>query len=116
MGTVPLYGRDGRTVAFLLDGRRIISLRGRSLAWIKGGGMYDYQGRHLGFWEGTHARGSDGGLLLWTPGSATGLILPVPQIPPIAPIPSIEPIRPIPSLPPIRPLPRRAWSNEPFRA
>jgi hypothetical protein len=114
MHALPLYGRNGRTVAFLIDGRRIIALNGRSLAWIKGSDVYDYNGRHVGFWESTYARGNDGGVMLWTPGSNTGMILPIPEIPPFAPIPSIEPIRPIPSLPPFRPTPKLAWSNQSF--
>jgi hypothetical protein len=114
MGNIPLYGRNGKVVAFLLDGRRIVSLNGQSVAWLQASNIYDYRGHHLGFWDGDHARGHDGGVALWIPGASTGLLHPIPGIPPIPPIPSIEPIRPIPELPPLRPIPSLSWSNSRF--
>ena len=107
----PLFDRHGRTSAFILDGRRIVSPQGKSLAWIRDSSVYDYVGRHIGWWEGDHLRDSRGAIMLWKRGATTGLIHPIPQIPPIPAIAQIEPIRPIPQIPPFKPLRRLAWSD-----
>lgn len=112
--SVPLYDRHGRAKAFLLDGKRIITLRGAPLAFFQSGSIYDYTGRHLGWWEGQFVRGRDGGVGLWMRGASTGLLMPLPSLPPLAPLPQLEPLRPLPQLPPLKPLPRRAWSEGPL--
>lgn len=106
---IPLYDRTGSVAAFL-DGSRIMNTRGMGLGWISNGSIYDYHGRHLGWWESDHARGPDGGVMLWKPGASLGVLTPIPRIPPIPPIPAIERIRPIPSFPPLKPMKRPMWS------
>lgn len=109
----PLYDHRGQVVAFLSNNGRIISRAGESLAWIhQNRNVYDYQGRHLGWWERDHMRGPDGGVVIWlTEVQDLGVIPPVPAVPPIAPIATVEPLRPLPSLPPVPPLRSLGWSR-----
>lgn len=107
-----LYNRQGQTIAFL-NGTRIIDLKGKSLAWINNtGSVYDYSGRHIGWWQKDHMRASNGGVAMFLPGARNlGVIPPIVSIPPISPISSIEPIRPIPAIPPIKPIDRIGWAS-----
>jgi hypothetical protein len=111
MASSPLFDSVGRAVAFLRDDARVISLTGQHVAWIRGQHIYDYQGRHRGWWYGDHARGPDGGVMVWLRNARLGIVRPIPQIPPIPPIPAIPPLRPLPSLPPLKPLKRMGWSE-----
>jgi hypothetical protein len=108
-----LYDRFGKAVAFLGDNRRILDLRGGSLAWINGSGsVYDYSGRHMGWWQDGHMRDRNGAVSMFLPEATNlGVIPPIVSIPPIPPIPSIEPIRPIPAIPPIKPINRMSWAS-----
>jgi hypothetical protein len=106
----PLYDRTGSVAAFILGRARIVTLRGQSVAWVRGDSIYDYTGRHLAWWEGDHVRDHTGALMYWLRGASTGLLHPIPKIPPIPGIPQIEQIRPIPAIPPMKPMRRLAWS------
>jgi hypothetical protein len=88
----------------------MINTSGRSIAWIRGADVYDYAGRHLGWWHTDHMRERDGAVSVWLRGARPGVMLPIPRIPPIPPIATIEPLRPLPQLPPLRPINRMGWS------
>jgi len=115
MSMSPLYGKKGQVVAFLAGGGRIVSLKGKSLAWISGENVYNYMGYHLGWWVNGHLIGPDGGLMAWQTRTADlGVTLPDPVPPPTTPpTPSPEPTRPMPSTPPLRP-DKLGWSDYTF--
>ena len=52
-------------MAFLAEGGRIVSLKGKSLAWISGENVYNYTGNHLGWWTDGNLIGPDGRLMAW---------------------------------------------------
>ena len=112
----PLYNKHGRVVAFLGLNNRVIGLNGESKAWINSNGnIHDYRGRHIGWWDGDHMRGHDGGVALWLRGAHNlGVVPPVPSVPPVPPVSSVEPVRPVASVPPIRPVRMLGWSSETF--
>lgn len=106
-----LYNSAGRVVGYKYD-NYLIDSRGRHVAFIREGSVYNYSGHHVGWWRGDYARGSDGGVAVWQIGATgLGVIPPIPQMAPIPPIPSIPPIPPIPAVPPIAPVDRLSWSN-----
>ena len=110
-----LYDRAGNVVAFLTE-TRFVSLQGVSLAWLDASGnVYDYDGRHLGWWRHGHMRGHDGGVVAWRRG-ATGVGLPLPptRLPPPAPRREMEPPRHTPAMPPQQPGGKNAWSSQTF--
>ena len=108
-----IYDRTGAAIAFL-DGARIVSLQGASLAWVDGSGnVYDYDGRHLGWWRNGHLRGRDGGVVAWMRGATgLGVALPHARLPPPPPRRSHEPHRQTPASPPAQPGGKHAWSVE----
>lgn len=106
----PLYDKRGGVIAFLGENNRIVDLRGRSIAWIRDDNVYNYNGRHLGWWLRDHMRGPDGGVMVWLRGASPGVMLPIPRLPPMPPLPELEPLRPLPNLPPLRPMRSLSWS------
>lgn len=110
-----LYGKKGQAVAFLADEGRVISLKGRSLAWVSGENIYNYTGDHIGWWADEHLRGPDGGVLAWHKGSTNlGVTPPDPATTPNPPIVSTEPERPTPNTPPFKPTNKWGWSDYTF--
>jgi hypothetical protein len=115
MSMTPLHGRKGQVVAFLADSERIISLKGKSLAWISGENVYNYTGDHLGWWVDGCLIGRDGGVMAWQTRNANLRIkLPYPVPPPTPPVASPEPGRPVPSSPPFKPPNKLDWSDYTF--
>ena len=108
-----VYNRWGDAVAFVA-GSRIVSLQGASLAWVDGSGnVYNYGGRHLGWWRHGHLRGHDGGVVAWTRGaSSLGVPTPHPQLAPPPPRLSMEPHRHHRTTPPPRPAMHGAWAAQ----
>ena len=111
----PLHGRKGQVVAFLADGGRIVSLKGKSLAWISGENVYNYTGDHLGWWVDGNLIGPDGGVMAWQTRTADlRVTLPYPAPPPTPPVPGPEPARPAPSTPPSKRPDKLDWSDYTF--
>jgi hypothetical protein len=115
MSITPLYGKKGQVVAFLVDGQRIVSLKGKSLAWISGENVYNYTGDHLGWWAEGNLIGPDGGVMAWQTRTANlRVTLPYPAAPTIPPTPSPEPTRPVPKPPPFKAPDKLGWSEYTF--
>jgi hypothetical protein len=76
----PLYDFSGQVVAFI-EGTRIISPSGESLAWLdNSGNVYNYAGDHLGWWSSGHVRGPDGGVIVWSAEAAIPGVTPRPPL------------------------------------
>jgi hypothetical protein len=115
MSMMPLHGKKGQVLAFLAEGGRIVSLKGKSLAWISGENVYNYTGDHLGWWADGYLLEPDGGVMAWqTRSTNLGATLPYAAPPPTPPVASPEPARPVPSAPPFKLLGKLDWSDYTF--
>jgi len=115
MSMTPLHGKKGQVVAFLADGGRIVSLKGKSLAWISGENVYNYTGDHLGWWADGFLLGPDGGVMAWQTREGNRRVnLPHPHPPPTPPLASPEPARPALKDPPFKPADKLDWSDYTF--
>jgi hypothetical protein len=115
MSMTPLHGKKGQVLAFLADGERIVSLKGKSLAWISGENVYNYVGDHIGWWDDGFLLGPDGGVMAWQARVASIRVnLPYPLPATTPPVASPEPVRPLPSPPPTKPPDKLDWSDYTF--
>lgn len=108
-----IYNRFGRPELQIIDDGRLVDFHGTSAGFIDGNSVYNYRGRHIGWFENGIFRDPSGNVVGFTP-DVTDYprpILPLTSIPPIPAIPSIEPIRPIESIPPIPPIKSFGWST-----
>ncbi len=109
-----LYNRYGQPELLIIEGDRLVDFHGQSAGFISGTSVYNYSGRHVGWFESGILRDHYGNVVGFTQNAtdSPGPILPIPNIPPIPSIPSIEPIRPIESIPPIEPIKTFNWSDD----
>jgi len=89
----PLYARSGEVYAWLdRQNDRIIGVRGQHLAYIAGDSVFNWSGKHVGWWMKDHIRDHAGKLVLFDrKAKGLGPVLPslgsMPQRPVIAPVP-----------------------------
>jgi hypothetical protein len=107
----PIYGRNGSTVGWLNSDRVIYDRNNRYRAFVENGGVYTYQGRHLGVLDRAFFRDRHGHAVAFMDGAQGGPLAPIPAIAPIPPIPPIPPIHPIPPIAPIAPIGSLNWSQ-----
>ncbi len=108
----PLFDKNGQVAAFLGANGRIVGTSGASIAWTSAGGVFDYSGNHLGWWDNDHMRGPDGGVVVRTREAHTLGITPrLPAQAPLPPTVRLEPARPMTQTPPMRPSNRGSWSS-----
>lgn len=51
-----MYDRHGAVYAWLGETGKIYGLNGENLAFICGNSVYDWSGRHIGWWQDGHVR------------------------------------------------------------
>ncbi len=107
-----LYDRSGRVYAWLDENGRIISLRGNHLAFIDDDSVYNWRGKHIGWWRYGHIRESSGAVAVFTADATNlGVVRPVRQVKPVKPVKAIAPVRPVKSVKPVRPVRKLAWAQ-----
>ncbi len=106
----PLHGRTGAVAGFAY-GDWILDQRGRALAMVANGAVWNAQGRCVGWWAGDHLRGLDGGVIAFVRGVRNlGLQMPIGAAVERTPTP-LQPVgRWTFGVAPTRPAARIAWS------
>jgi 4-fold beta-flower domain-containing protein len=92
---------------------RIISLRGNNLAFVAGNSVYNWHGRHIGWWQHGHMRDKKGAVALFTAGATMlGVVTPVRAVRPVQPVEQVPPVRPAKQVKPAKPDDQMAWSKQ----
>lgn len=107
-----IYNRFGYPELRLLENGRFVTFGGKSAGFLRRESIYDYRGRHLGWFENGVLRDHWGNVIGFgeSPSDYPSPIFPIKAIKPIASIVEIEQIRPIPQIPPIKPIKSFNWS------
>ncbi|WP_376788216.1 4-fold beta flower protein [Phenylobacterium montanum] len=110
----PLYGRSGEVYAWLeVETGRIISLRGKHIAFLGGDSVYSWSGRHLAWWYGDHARDHGGKVVVFTRRArGLGPVLPILGAMPARPQVAAVPPRPARGSKPGQPEASKSWAQE----
>jgi len=95
----PLFGRDGRCVAWLSDDV-VYGVGGRALAFVRQGNVIDFAGRHLGVFDDGWIRDHGGHAVAFRAGAGSGPVKPVRSVAPVRPVRAVTPVRPVASVPP----------------
>lgn len=106
-----IYNHRGIPVLQILDDGRLVSFSGKSVGFISGDNVYDYNGIHRGWFREGLLRDHQGRVSGFTD-NASGLspLLPLTSLPPLPALTELEPLRPLESLPPLPPLDSMSWS------
>jgi hypothetical protein len=83
-----LYNERGATYAWLHGNGNIHGLEGQALAFVDGDGVYDWEGRHIAWWENGHMRDWLGAVCLFTAASTRTLV-----VKPVAELQQQRPLR-----------------------
>ena len=96
----PLYDRRGQVYAWLRSNEgQIINRQGRHVAFIVNGNVYAYhRSQHLGWWDEGHMRDHRGAVVVFTK-DATGLIVGKPGLAGVPGVPGIAGVPGRPGLP-----------------
>lgn len=96
MSLEALYGKSGKVHAWLdISNGNILDLNGQHLAFIAGDSVYDWDGRHIGWWLSGSIRDRTNAAAFFTKDAG-----------------SIGVLKPLKALKPLKPLKRMAWSTE----
>jgi hypothetical protein len=106
-----IFNKHGNPSLILHQNGHLISFSGKSVGFLDGDSVFDYNGRHRGWFEKGILRDHDGFCVGFLQGSRDiSPLLPITKISSIPAIPEIEPIRPIKEIKPIKPIKQLNWS------
>ena len=108
-----IFDKDGNPILILHKNGRLVNFNGKSVGFLDGDSVFDYNGRHRGWFKNGVLRDHDGFCVGFTKRAKDSSVpvFPITKIPPIPSIAEIEPIRPIKSAKPIKPIKKLSWSN-----
>jgi hypothetical protein len=79
---ITFYDNSGRAVAYSEDGEHVFTFSGHAVAFIKGASIYDYSGRHLGWFKKGWVRENAGRYVYFTEKAKGGPPRPTMERPP----------------------------------
>lgn len=108
-----IYDRYGKPVFRLLDNGRLVRFNGSSAGFLVDNNLYDYRGRHVGWYSEGLVRDHHGHVVGFGKNVTDNVhpFLPFKQFKPFAGFVQFEPFRPFLSFEPFRPFKSYAWSN-----
>lgn len=108
-----LYDQRGSVYAWLHLNGHICGLEGENLAFVDGDSVYDWYGKHVGWWQDGYIRDDNGAIAMFTEEAKNlGFTMPMLQHRPPHPIKPLSPHKPVESLKPSKPKRLVAWSGE----
>ena len=108
-----LYDQSGSVYAWLQMNGHICGLDGENLAFIDGDSVYEWDGKHIGWWQDGHIRDASGAVALFRADATNmGVFMPMRQVPPLHPLRPLSPHRPVKTSKPLRPKYLAEWSDE----
>jgi hypothetical protein len=109
-----LHDQSGGVYCWFDQGSgRIISLRGKNLAFVDGDSVYDWGGQHIGWWQDGHIRDRQGAVALFTADAGSlGVVKPVRAVRPVSPVKPVAPVRPVKQVKPVKTVKKLAWSSQ----
>lgn len=106
-----LYNRFGIPIAYSEDGENIYLFNGLPVAYLVEDCIYNFRGKHIGWFSDGWTRDLYGYCVFFTEDSIGGPVKPIKRIKPIKGIKRIKPIKSIREIRRIRAINRLAWSN-----
>ena len=108
-----IYNRFGKPIFRLFSNGRIVTFSGASAGFLLGDNLFNYNGKHVGWYAGGLVRDHQGHVVGFGEkvNDSTHPFLPFKQFKPFAGFVQFEPFRPFTQFEPFRPFKSLAWSN-----
>ena len=109
--SLEFYDQVGAPVAYADDLEHIYAFSGEPVAYIQNDSIYDYGGRHLGWFFGGWVLDHNGNHVYFTDQAIGGPLKPLRMLRPLKGLKSLKPLKGIKAIKPIRPIRSLSWSN-----
>lgn len=108
-----LYNRFGKPIFRIFSNGRIVTFGGKSAGFLQGDSLYNYQGKHVGWYSEGLVRDHNGHVVGFGENVTDTIhpFLPFKQFKPFADLTQFEPFRPFTQFEPFRPFKSFIWSN-----
>lgn len=108
-----LYNRFGKPIFRIYSKGRIVTFGGKSVGFLQGDSLYNYHGKHIGWYSDGLIRDHYGQVVGFGEHVTDHMhpFLPFKQFKPFAYLPQFEPFRPFLQFEPFRPFKSYGWSN-----
>lgn len=108
-----IYDRYGRPIYRLMNNGRIVTFFGESVGFLKSDSLYNYEGKHVGWYSHGLIRDHQGQVVGFGQNVTDGIkpFLPFKQFKPFASLVGYEPYRPLTEFEPFRPFKSFYWSD-----
>ena len=107
---VTFYDANGRSIAYMEDDEHIYLFTGEPVAYIHGGSIYDFNGRHKGWLSDGWIRDSNGYAALFTDNAFGGPMKPMRQMRPMKSMRQMRQMKVLRTMAPMRPMDVLGWS------
>ncbi len=108
---IHFYDANGEPVAYCEDGVHIYLFSGVPAAYIEGDSLFDYEGRHLGWYENGWVVGDGGKSVCFTESAVGGIPRPLKKMAPLKSMKFALPMKKTRTLKPLKPMRSAAWSD-----
>ena len=109
---VTFYDRGGAPVAYCEDAEHIYLFSGQPVAYIHGDAIYDFGGRHRGWFSDGWIRDTDGAAVMFTESCSGGPMAPMRQMRPMKSMKTMLPMKTMRTMARMRPMNAMAWSSQ----
>ncbi|MBP2625568.1 MAG: hypothetical protein H6Q68_279 [Firmicutes bacterium] len=113
---IPVFNKNGKTIAWLKDSIVFAKDGSKALAFIEQENIFSYSSKHLGIFQNGYFRDKKGDAIAFIKGASGDPFPPRPAIPPFPPRPCIPPEPPTPSVPSVSARASLAWSQTDWEA
>ncbi|MDA3616341.1 4-fold beta flower protein [Polluticaenibacter yanchengensis] len=104
------YDRSGFPSIYTEDDEHLYDFSGNPIAYISENSIYNYRGRHLGWFDNGWIKDSSGNCFLFSEIASGGPLKPLKKLKPLKSLKKLKPIKGLKQLKPLKPLSTLNWS------
>jgi len=105
------YDETGAPVAYTEDDEHLYDFNGSPIAYFSGNSVYNYPGKHLGWFENGWIKDSEGNCFLFSESATGGPLKPLKKLKPLKGLKKLKPLKGLRQLKPLKPLSSLNWSS-----
>ena len=108
---ITFYDHKGRPIAYTSDHKHIFTFGGKPAGYLDRESVYDYSGRHLGWFIDGWVRDNKGDCVFYTKDAKGGPAKPVESVKPVKSVESVKSVKSVPRVRPVKPDKSLLWSK-----
>ena len=109
---ITFFDENGEPIAYSDDNEHIFLFDGSAVAFISDDSIYDYDGKHLGWFEDGWVRDGNGYCVFFTDEAIGGPMHPMKSMKPMKSLKELKPLKGLKELKPLKSLKSSSWSQQ----